>query len=68
MLVIAGLVYLYNRTKKQVKEQLAKLANDFDIDEIIVAAMTYSQEDRIHFFESLAEAFELQFQNSEVAL
>ncbi len=47
-------------TKDQVKEQLTKLANDFDIDEIIVAAMTYSQEDRMRSFELLAEAFELQ--------
>ena len=47
-------------TKEQVKEQLTQLANDFDIDEIIVAAMTYSLEDRIRSFELLAEAFELQ--------
>lgn len=46
-------------TQEQVKEQLTKLANDFDIDEIVVAAMTYSQEDRIRSFELLAEAFEL---------
>ncbi len=56
------------RTKEQVKEQLTKLANDFDIDEIIVAAVTYSQEDKIRSFELLAEAFELQSQSSEVAL
>jgi luciferase family oxidoreductase group 1 len=49
-------------TKEQVKDQLTKLANDFDLDEIIVAAMTYSQEDRMRSFELLAEAFELKGQ------
>lgn len=51
-------------TKEQVKEQLLKLANDFDIDEIVVAAMTYSQQDRIRSFELLAEAFELEENDS----
>jgi len=51
-------------TKEQVKEQLTKLATDFDIDEIIVAAMTYSQQDRIRSFELLAEAFELEGSNN----
>jgi hypothetical protein len=40
--------------------QIIKLASDFDIDEIIVAAMTYSQEDRMRSFELLAEIFELK--------
>lgn len=46
-------------TKEQVKEQLTQLANDFDLEEIVVATMTYSQEDRLRSFELLAEAFEL---------
>lgn len=45
---------------EQVKQQLLKLANDFDIDEIIVATMTGSAEDRKRSFELLAEVFELQ--------
>lgn len=43
-----------------MKEQLTKLAIDFDIDEIIVTTMTYSQEDRLRSFELLANAFDLQ--------
>ena len=46
-------------TKEQVKQQLTRLATDFDVDEIIVSAITYSQADRIRSFEFLAEAFEL---------
>lgn len=48
-------------SKEQVKEQLIRLAGNFDVDEIIVATMTYSQEDRIRSFELLAEAFELKY-------
>lgn len=46
-------------TKAQVKEQLARLANNFDVDEIMVATMTDNAEDRKRSFELLAEAFEL---------
>lgn len=49
--------------KEQVKEQLTQLANDFDVDEIIVTTMTYSQEDRIRSFKLLAETFELKQPN-----
>ena len=58
--------YTYNSGRivsgslEQVKEQLIKLASDFDIDEIVVATMTYSKEDRFRSFELLAEAFELE--------
>lgn len=60
----------YNRgrivsgTREQVKEQLAKLAREFDLDEIMVTTMTYSQQDRVRSFELLAEAFELKPINS----
>ena len=46
-------------TPNQVKEQLTALANDFEVDEIIVTTMTYSHEDRLRSFTLLAEAFEL---------
>lgn len=46
-------------TKEQVKEQLLKLATDFDVDEIVVSAMADNTEARKHSFELLAEAFEL---------
>jgi luciferase family oxidoreductase group 1 len=46
-------------TKEQVKEQLLKLANDFDVDEIVVSAMASDGLARKHSFELLAEAFEL---------
>ncbi len=45
-------------TKEAVKEALTKLADDFDIDEIIATTMTYNFEDRIRSFELLSEAFE----------
>ena len=47
-------------TSKQVKDQLTMLAQEFDVDEIIVTTMTYSLEDRLHSFELLAEVFELE--------
>lgn len=46
-------------TKDQVKEQLQALADAFDVDEIVVATMTYSFEQRLRSFELLAEAFDL---------
>lgn len=47
-------------TPPQVKEQLLQLADDFDVDEIIVATMTGSIEERKRSFELLAEVFELK--------
>jgi luciferase family oxidoreductase group 1 len=46
-------------TPLQVKEQLLQLANDFDIDEIIVATMAGTAAERKRSFELLAEVFEL---------
>ncbi len=47
-------------TKDDAKEQLTKLANDFGVDEIIVATMTDSEASRRRSFELLAEAFKLE--------
>ncbi|MDO9373006.1 MAG: LLM class flavin-dependent oxidoreductase [Ferruginibacter sp.] len=47
-------------TPASVKEQLVALAELFDLDEIIVATMTGSIEDRKRSFELLAEVFELE--------
>ena len=55
-------------TKEQVKEQLTQLATNFDVDEIIVSTMTYSQQDRIRSFELLAEAFELEVSYAKAGL
>jgi luciferase family oxidoreductase group 1 len=52
-------------TPDKVKEQLTRLANDFDIDEIIVSCMAFSFQDRKHSFELLAEAFDLEPANSQ---
>lgn len=52
-------------TPDYVKEQLVKLANDFDVDEIIVTTMAFDYEARQKSFELLAEAFELNKNNSE---
>ena len=47
-------------TQEEVKDQLTRLANDFDIDEIMVSSMTFLPEDRTRSFELLAEAFDLK--------
>ena len=47
-------------TPFSVKQQLLQLADEFDIDEIIVATMTGTVEDRKRSFELLAESFELK--------
>lgn len=46
-------------TQQEVKEQLMQLAEDFDVDEIMITSMTHSKDDRFKSFELLAEAFEL---------
>lgn len=46
-------------TKPQVQQQLLQLADNFDIDEIMVATMTDNEADRRKSFELLAEAFQL---------
>ena len=46
-------------TPGQVKAQLTALADDFEVDEIIVTTMTYSHQDRLRSFTLLAEAFGL---------
>lgn len=47
-------------TKEQVKEQLTKLANAFEVDEIVVSAMANNSAARKRSFELLAKAFELK--------
>jgi luciferase family oxidoreductase group 1 len=47
-------------TPDQVKIQLSNLAEEFDVDEIIVTTMTYAHTDRIHSFELLAKVFDLK--------
>ena len=42
-----------------MKEQLVGIANQFDVDEIIISTMTASAEDRKQSFELLADVFEL---------
>ena len=58
-----GIVYnggrIISGTSEQVKEQLVQLANDFEVDEIIAAAMTDNVNNRKRSFELLATAFEL---------
>jgi len=47
-------------TPDSVKEQLTKLANDFEVDEIIISTMAASAEERIRSFELISEAFKLK--------
>lgn len=53
-------------TPQSVKQQLAQLAEEFDINEIIVATMTGTAEDRRRSFELLAEVFELKNEHEEI--
>lgn len=46
-------------TKDDVKEQLIKLANDFEVDEIIISTMGDNYENRKRSFELVADAFNL---------
>lgn len=47
-------------TKESVKEQLTKLANDFEVDEIIISTMADSVANRIRSFQLISEAFNLR--------
>lgn len=46
-------------TKESVKQQLEALAEEFDVDEIIISTMAGNEQDRKRSFELIAEAFEL---------
>jgi len=46
-------------TKESVKKQLEALAEEFDVDEIIISTMAGNPADRKRSFELIAEAFEL---------
>lgn len=47
-------------TPESVKAQLLQLADEFDVDEIIITTMTYAKEDRFQSFQLLSDAFDLQ--------
>ena len=47
-------------TPERVKQQIIDLATNCDADEIMAAAITYSQEDRFRSFELIAEMFNLK--------
>ncbi len=47
-------------TPDQVKEQLTKLANDFEVDEIVISSMGACVEDRIRSFELISQEFNLK--------
>ena len=46
-------------TPDRVKDQLTQLANDFDINEIMISTMAGKKEYRQHSFELVAEAFDI---------
>lgn len=48
-------------TKESVKKQLEALAEEFDVDEIIISTMAGNADDRRRSFELIAEAFELEY-------
>jgi luciferase family oxidoreductase group 1 len=47
-------------TPDQVKNKLTELANDYDVDEIVIATITYDFHDRLRSYQLLAEVFELE--------
>ncbi len=47
-------------TRDQVKEKLTLLANEFDMEEIMVSTMADNPDDRTRSFELLSEVFELK--------
>lgn len=47
-------------TADSVKEQLTKLASEFEVDEIIISTMADSVESRVKSFELISEAFNLR--------
>jgi luciferase family oxidoreductase group 1 len=57
---------LYNRqrtaigTPDQIRQQLENLAEEFDVDEIVISTFTEKAEDRLRSYELLAELFDLQ--------
>jgi luciferase family oxidoreductase group 1 len=57
---------LYNRqrtaigTPDQIRQQLESLAEEFDVDEIVISTFTEKAEDRLRSYELLAELFDLQ--------
>lgn len=60
----------YNRQRmvvgnpKVVKQQLTALAQEYGVDEIVIATITYDFSDRLKSYELLAEAFELKERDS----
>jgi luciferase family oxidoreductase group 1 len=60
----------YNRqrvivgTPDQLKARLTQLAKDYDVEEVMAVNITLDFEDRMHSFELLAEAFNLQKVNA----
>lgn len=55
-------------TPQSVKAQLTALADEFDVEEIIVTTMTYSHQDRLRSIELLAGAFSLTVQQPKVKM
>lgn len=47
-------------TPEQVKEQLSKISEEFQADEMLISCMGDTKENRLHSFELIAGAFELQ--------
>ena len=46
-------------TPAQCKEQIEKLAQEYDVDEVMIVNVTYSFEDRKRSYELLAREFSL---------
>ncbi len=64
----------YNRgrmisgTPDSVKEEIEKIAEAYEVDEVVIATITHDFEDRTRSYELLAEAFELPVAADEVVV
>jgi alkanesulfonate monooxygenase SsuD/methylene tetrahydromethanopterin reductase-like flavin-dependent oxidoreductase (luciferase family) len=61
--VMANRGRMISGTPKNVKIKLQKLADDYQVDEIVIATMADKVEDRFRSYELLAEQFQLEPRN-----
>jgi luciferase family oxidoreductase group 1 len=63
--VMANRARMISGTPKNVKIKLQKLADDYQVDEIVIATMADKVEDRFRSYELLAEQFQLELRDTE---
>lgn len=56
---------LFSGTQDQVKVELEKLAETYDIDELVITTMSYDKQLRLKFFNLIAEEMDLKPTHAE---